>query len=102
MKRSNRNQKEKISIAIFPPNENACTDAPSEDRPPHWRASHAGRRSGPWSHRHAPAVLSGDLLQAAGEEPATILRLNGLLNDLIAKEVGVNDGRFLPQEIRPK
>ena len=33
---------------------------------------------------------------------ATILRMNGLLNDLMAKEVGVNDGRFLPQEIRPK
>jgi hypothetical protein len=41
-------------------------------------------------------------LQAAGEESATILRMNGLLNDLIAKEVGVNDGRFLPQESRPK
>jgi len=27
----------------------------------------------------------------------TILRMNGLLNDLIAKEVGVNDGRFLTQ-----
>jgi len=27
----------------------------------------------------------------------TILRMNGLLNDLIAKEVGVNDGRFLAQ-----
>jgi arylsulfatase A-like enzyme len=26
---------------------------------------------------------------------ATILRMNGLLNDLIAKEVGVNDGAFL-------
>ena len=33
---------------------------------------------------------------------ATILRMNGLLNDLMAKEVGVNDGRFLPQDIRPK
>jgi arylsulfatase len=27
----------------------------------------------------------------------TILRMNGLLNDLIAKEVGVNVGRFLTQ-----
>jgi hypothetical protein len=27
----------------------------------------------------------------------TILRMNGLLNGLIAKEVGVNDGRFLAQ-----
>jgi hypothetical protein len=32
----------------------------------------------------------------------TILRMNTLLNDLIAKEVGVNDGRFLTQLIRPK
>jgi arylsulfatase len=33
---------------------------------------------------------------------ATILRMNQLLNELMAKEVGVNDGRFLPQDIRPK
>jgi len=33
---------------------------------------------------------------------ATILRMNQLLNDLMAREVGVNDGRFLPQDIRPK
>jgi hypothetical protein len=33
---------------------------------------------------------------------ATILRMNQLLNDLTAKEVGVNDGHFLPQDIRPK
>ena len=32
----------------------------------------------------------------------TILRMNGLLNELMAKEVGVNDGRFLPRDIRPK
>jgi arylsulfatase len=32
----------------------------------------------------------------------TILQMNGLLNDLMTKEVGVNDGRFLPQDIRPK
>jgi hypothetical protein len=30
---------------------------------------------------------------------ATILRMNELLNDLLAKEVGVNDGRFLSQII---
>jgi hypothetical protein len=30
----------------------------------------------------------------------TILRMNKLLNELMAKEVGVNDGRFLPSEIR--
>jgi arylsulfatase len=33
---------------------------------------------------------------------ATILRMNELLNDLIAKEVGVNDGRFLKQIITLK
>lgn len=32
----------------------------------------------------------------------TILRMNALLNDLIAKEVGVNDGRFLTPFIGPK
>jgi arylsulfatase len=32
----------------------------------------------------------------------TILRLNGLLNDLMAREVGVNDGSFLPDAVRPK
>jgi len=33
---------------------------------------------------------------------ALILRMNGLLNDLIAKEVGFNDNRFLPESFRPK
>jgi hypothetical protein len=33
---------------------------------------------------------------------ATILRMNGLLTDLMAKEVGVNDGHFLPADVRPK
>jgi arylsulfatase len=32
----------------------------------------------------------------------TILRLNALLNDLMAREVGVNDGKFLPEAVRPK
>jgi len=32
----------------------------------------------------------------------TILRMNALLNDMIAKEVGLNDGRVLAQIIRPK
>ena len=32
----------------------------------------------------------------------TILRMNALLNDLMAKEVGRNDGSFLPEVIRPK
>ena len=31
-----------------------------------------------------------------------LLRMNTLLNDLMAKEVGVNDGGFLPKVIRPK
>ena len=31
-----------------------------------------------------------------------ILRMNALLNQLIAKEVGTNDGSFLPAAIRPK
>ena len=31
-----------------------------------------------------------------------ILRMNALLNELMAKEVGKNDGRFLPAAIRPK
>jgi arylsulfatase A-like enzyme len=31
-----------------------------------------------------------------------ILRMNNLLNDLIAKEVGVNNGGFLPENVRPK
>jgi arylsulfatase A-like enzyme len=33
---------------------------------------------------------------------ATLLRMNALLNDLIAKEVGVNDGRFLTPYITAK
>jgi len=32
----------------------------------------------------------------------TILRMNALLNDLMAKEVGKNDGAFLPAAVRPK
>jgi arylsulfatase len=32
----------------------------------------------------------------------TILRMNALLNDLMAREVGVNDGKFLPEAVRPK
>ncbi len=33
---------------------------------------------------------------------ALILRMNALLNDLMAREVGVNDGQFLPPPVRPK
>ena len=32
----------------------------------------------------------------------TILRMNALLNDLMAREVGVNNGKFLPEAVRPK
>jgi len=28
--------------------------------------------------------------------------MNGLWNQLIAREVGVNDGQFLPEPVRPK
>jgi arylsulfatase len=31
-----------------------------------------------------------------------ILRMNALLNELMAKEVGKNDGAFLPAAVRPK
>lgn len=36
------------------------------------------------------------------ENQESLLRMNTLLNDLMAKEVGVNDGSFLPKVIRPK
>lgn len=32
----------------------------------------------------------------------TIVRMNGLLNELMAAEVGTNDGSFLPEVVRPK
>lgn len=35
------------------------------------------------------------------QQQDTLLRMNALLNDLMAKEVGVNDGSFLPKVIRP-
>jgi arylsulfatase len=38
----------------------------------------------------------------AKEHADTILRMNALLNKLIAEEVGVNDGQFLPPPVRPK
>jgi arylsulfatase len=40
-------------------------------------------------------------LDPKGNE-ALILRLNALLNELMAREVGVNDGQFLPPAVRPK
>jgi arylsulfatase A-like enzyme len=33
---------------------------------------------------------------------AEIVRMNTLLNDLMAKEVGTNNGSFLPENVRPK
>lgn len=38
----------------------------------------------------------------ANKNQATILKMNSLLNELIAIEVGVNDGQFLPQAVRPE
>lgn len=43
-----------------------------------------------------------NLATAPGRHEATILRMNDLLNELMAREVGVNDGRFLPRAVRPK
>jgi hypothetical protein len=43
-----------------------------------------------------------NLALEADKNRETILRMNGLLNDLIAKEVGVNDGRFLAKVIGRK
>jgi arylsulfatase len=43
-----------------------------------------------------------NLALAPEKNKELILRMNGLLNDLIAKEVGVNDGRFLTPIIGPK
>ena len=37
-----------------------------------------------------------NLAVEAQKHKATILRLNALLNDLMAREVGVNNGHFLP------
>ncbi|MFC1576660.1 sulfatase-like hydrolase/transferase [Candidatus Omnitrophota bacterium] len=36
------------------------------------------------------------------QNKALILRMNTLLNELMAREVGVNDGKFLPAPVRPK
>jgi arylsulfatase len=43
-----------------------------------------------------------NLALAPEKNKELILRMNGLLNDLIAKEVGVNDGRFLAPLLGPK
>jgi hypothetical protein len=52
-----------------------------------------------------PFDLQSDLKKCASwpsSRNQTILRMNELPNDLIAKEVGVNDGRFLAQLIGPQ
>jgi arylsulfatase len=43
-----------------------------------------------------------NLAQDREKNGDTILRLNALLNDLMAREVSLNDGKFLPEVIRPK
>jgi len=43
-----------------------------------------------------------NLAVEAEQHKATILRMNTLLNDLISREVGDNDGSFLPEPVRPK
>ena len=43
-----------------------------------------------------------NLAVEAAKHESTILRMNRLLNDLMAREVGVNDGQFLPKAVRPK
>lgn len=42
-----------------------------------------------------------NLVLEAKDHESTLLRMNALLNHLIAREVGVNDGRFLPAPVRP-
>jgi arylsulfatase A-like enzyme len=42
-----------------------------------------------------------NLAVEAEQHEALILRMNALLNKLIAEEVGVNDGQFLPPAVRP-
>ena len=43
-----------------------------------------------------------NLALAPEKNKELILRMNGLLNDLIAKEVAVNDGRFMAPFLNPK
>jgi len=42
-----------------------------------------------------------NLAVQAHKHKSTILRMNALLNELIAREVGINDGQFLPEAVRP-
>lgn len=43
-----------------------------------------------------------NLALEAEKYQSVILRMNQLLNDLMQKEVGVNNGSFLPENVRPK
>jgi arylsulfatase len=43
-----------------------------------------------------------NLARNTAKNKELILRMNNLLNDLMAKEVGVNNGSFLPEDVRPK
>jgi arylsulfatase len=45
---------------------------------------------------------TGNLALDPEKNKDLILRMNALLNELMAKEVGRNDGSFLPKEIRPQ
>ena len=45
---------------------------------------------------------SNNLALKPQEHEALILRMNTLLNELMALEVGVNDGQFLPPAVRPR
>jgi len=51
--------------------------------------------------RNDPGETS-NLALDRGANRDTLLRMNVLLNELMAQEVGVNDGGFLPADIRPK
>jgi arylsulfatase len=48
------------------------------------------------------ALETHNLALDSAKNEDVILRMNALLNELIAKEVGKNDGSFLPAAIRPK
>jgi hypothetical protein len=47
-------------------------------------------------------VIATELVTTVEKNQETILRMNELLNHMIANEVGVNDGQFLVSIIAPK
>ncbi|MGA7216568.1 MAG: sulfatase-like hydrolase/transferase [Terrimicrobiaceae bacterium] len=51
--------------------------------------------------KNDPNEVNNLALNPEGNEEI-LLRMNALLNDLMDKEVGINDGSFLPEVIRPK